>query len=115
MRNRTTRVNRGGTNRSISRLKRLCVNPDCQRGVPLDQVQNLIDVFDEEIDPGLRKKALMRPNSPVFVCCICGNLSHGRINTEGDPLPITHLRLFRDPNSGTVVYYRAPDAHELLP
>ena len=99
----------------MPRRKRLCVNPDCQRGVPLDQVQNMIEVFKGKVDPGLLKRARVRDDSELLVCCICGNLSQGKFNPEGDPIPIRHLRLFRDPNSRTVVYYPAPGAFDLLP
>jgi hypothetical protein len=71
----------------------------------------MIEVFKGKINVGLLKKAGVREDSKLFVCCNCGNLSQGKINSEGDPIPITHLRLFRDPysqNSQTVVYVPGP-------
>ena len=111
MRNRTRKANRNGKSRSMSGPKKLCVNPDCQRGVPLDQVQNMIEVFKGKIDIGLLKLARVRDDCELLVCCTCGNLSQGKINPEGEPIPITHLRLFRDPysqNKQTVVYVPGP-------
>lgn len=100
-------VNRGRSKGKVSRPRKLCLNRYCQQGVSLDRILNQIFVFDTETQQDLREKSSMREDLPVFRCDICGNLSQGRLDAEGNPIRLVASPLFYDSYSQTVEYHPA--------
>ena len=101
---RVSSTRRRPKNRQSPGRRRLCVNPGCQVATPPGQVQNEFYKLEDPIPEDLRCKASITPGATLIRCLTCQNISEGRINAEGDPIPRRHTRLFWDANAGAVKY-----------